>query len=493
MSKSLLNNPFLILGVSSDAEMSEIKSIGKRTLMELRLDDDSDPAAVSRIEDALEALTDPVVRFEAGLFALELTSEQAEAFRADPVLSSLAVDPTQDGVRAYEAVCAADDFVTEAHNLGVLRFLQAVAATEEAQKGTPDDISDDLACVELWKDAYSKLRLAFSLDEFWMCQRLRAKSYADQRLTPDRVKEIQARIYDDVIGPVGDVIRIALLDRHAKVAKAYVSLLRVSGFDDSYVEGVLSEVYKPLADRVEREIDSLKTELRSGNTSASHYKKIWKRFKKSAGLDLRVMIQVGDLPGYAEEHARDTAASFLRELSVDAFNNTDDSKTPVDAIQLATQIVDSKSDKNKYKNELAQITSMTTFKPFHDRLTKCLQSDDLKGALVVLAQIIDEGGDEDGTLKILRKQISTGLATQLFNKGVVAAKGGNLSAARTYLNEALEVETDPGEAVLIRRAIAQLPSGASSSSSGCLVAAFQLLAFVVLSGIVGGAMHACSQ
>ena len=53
------------------------------------------------------------------------------------------------GVRAYEAVCAADDVATEAHNLGVLRFLQAVAATEEAQKGTPEDISDDLACVEL--------------------------------------------------------------------------------------------------------------------------------------------------------------------------------------------------------------------------------------------------------------------------------------------------------------------------------------------------------
>ena len=194
-----------------------------------------------------------------------------------------------------------------------------------------------------------------------------------------------------------------------------------------------------------------------------------------------------------QKHARDTAASFLRGLAVDAFNNTDDSKTPVEAIQLATQIVDSKSDKTKYKNDLTKITNMTKFKPFHDRLTKCLQSDDLKGALVVLGQIIDEGGDEDGNLKVLRKQISTGLATQLFNKGVEAANAGNLSAARTYLNESLEVETDPGEAMLIRRTIAQLPSGASSSSSGCLVAAFQLLAFVVLSGIVGGAMHACSQ
>lgn len=47
-------NPFLVLGVSSDAEMSEIQSVGKRRLMMLRLDDDADPAITRRIPAAFE-------------------------------------------------------------------------------------------------------------------------------------------------------------------------------------------------------------------------------------------------------------------------------------------------------------------------------------------------------------------------------------------------------------------------------------------------------
>ncbi len=42
-------NPFLVLGVSSDAEMSEIQSVGKRRLMLLRLDEDADESLMKEI------------------------------------------------------------------------------------------------------------------------------------------------------------------------------------------------------------------------------------------------------------------------------------------------------------------------------------------------------------------------------------------------------------------------------------------------------------
>ena len=82
--------------------------------MMLRLDDDADPAIARRIDSALDALADPVERFEWGLLAPELTSGEAEAFRDDPVLSTLADDPSQDGMGAYERISEADSPATQA-------------------------------------------------------------------------------------------------------------------------------------------------------------------------------------------------------------------------------------------------------------------------------------------------------------------------------------------------------------------------------------------
>jgi hypothetical protein len=57
---NLRNNPFLILGISADAELQDIRTVAQRALMEQRLEGDAAPEAVRRIENALEALQDPV-------------------------------------------------------------------------------------------------------------------------------------------------------------------------------------------------------------------------------------------------------------------------------------------------------------------------------------------------------------------------------------------------------------------------------------------------
>ena len=360
-----------MLGVSNDAEMSAIQSVGKRRLMALRLDDDADPGVVRRIESALETLADPVERFEWGLLAPELTDAEADAFRADPILSTLSENPQQEAVSAYERICEADNAATRAHNVGVLKFVQAVAATEEAQKGTPDDISDDLECVELWKVAYRNLRLSFGSDKFWMRQRLRAKGYQDQRLDAERIKRIQSGIFREMVQPVGEVIRHALLDRHGEVAKAYVDLIRKSGFDGEFLDEMLSEVYKPLADRVEKEVQSLEGTLESAGKKSASYTSLFRDFEARVLPDIDVMLAVGDLPGYAEEHARDVSAAFLRSLAVQSCNEAENFETAEKALQVAKKIVDSKALGTKLEGDAGILSGLIEQHQVIGDLRKC--------------------------------------------------------------------------------------------------------------------------
>ena len=283
--RDFAKNPFLVVGVSADADMAEIRQVAQRRMMEHRLDGGENSPEARRVETALEQLQDPVQRFTWGLYWPELTSEEAERFREDPVLSTLGEDPLQDGAAAYERIVGDVSDELRSHNLGILSLLQAVAATEEAQKGTPDDISDDLACCDLWRKAFHHLvpskaleKMTFrelqreaaryagvkrggqgvtittlrrelkrirtelgesiggDTDAFWMRKKLWAKDLNDKRLSEARIQEIRDGYASELLAPTGAVVTTALLDGHAEVAKAYVDVIRGSGFDDEVIE-----------------------------------------------------------------------------------------------------------------------------------------------------------------------------------------------------------------------------------------------------------------
>ncbi len=497
MPDELTHNPFLILGVSSDAEMSHIQSVGKRRLMMMRLDDEVDPSAIRRIEAALESLADPIARFEWGLLAPELTESEEAAFRSDPVLSAIADTPLQDLASAYQRLGEPEDPATLSHNLGCLRLIQAVAATKQAQEGTPEDISDDLECIALWKDSFKRLQLAFRSDKFWMRHSLRAKSYADVRLSPDRVAAIRRDIESRVVEPVGEVIRKALLAHHVSVAQAYVGLLRESGFPDAFVDDTLSAVYKPLADRIEKAVATLSEELEAAG-EAWAFRSLLVKFKREALPGLEVMLAVGDLPGYAEEHARDTAGRFLRNLSVKAFNTTSEIATPKEAIALAVRVADSDSQRNRYRADMAVLDSQAEaqkVKPLFDRLGRALQEGRLPDAIAAIDEILKAGGGGSANeLKTLRRKVSSNHATMLFNAGLEALRRGDRDAAERMLRESRRWETVPSELEIIDRALAQLALVRSGrqSPTGCVLILIQVIAGVILAGLVGGALYACS-
>lgn len=487
----------MILGVSADAEMQEIKKVAQRSLMELRLGGDEDPAAIRRIENAQETLQDPVKRFRWGLFWPELTPSEAESFRANPVLSTLAYDQNQDAAAAYELISECNSVEMGLHNLGVLALLHAVVATEEAQKGTPDDIRDDLECVRIWHEAFRNLELVIESDEFWMRQKLRAKALGDARLNGTHLAEIRAGFLGEILTPLARVITTALLDGHTKVAKTYVDLLRTSGFQEEIIEETLSSVYKPLADRVERNINLLSeklVDLAERSDDELPYRKVLDAFKKDSMHDLNVMLAVGDLPGYAEEHARDTAAEFLRSLAMASWNTAGKTNVSKEAIQLALGYADADSLKSTYREDISALqridqetADLENLIPLKEELQKALANNRLKTALSLIDKLIlATSGDAEDNLMELRTRLSSNIALQLYTRALERANSRDYEGAHKLLDEAMKYATVKQEGKIILEAMTGIPQ----PSSGCLLFLLALLGVGLLAGAVGGALYA---
>ncbi len=469
----------MILGVSADAEMSTINQVAKRSLMELRLGSEEDPAGVRLVEKALETLQDPVERFHWGFFWPELTVAEAGRFCTDPVLSTLADDQCQDAAAAYELIADRESIHVWSHNVGVLALLHAVAATEAAQVGTPDDIEDDLECVHIWQHAFQYLKIAIESDEFWMRQKLRAKALGDARLDSARVEEIRNGLLAEILAPTGSVITIALLDGHSKVASVYVDLLRTSEFDEKFIEKTLSSVYKPLADRVERHVKLLEEKLEELEKQPSFerdYQKLLDTFKVKVMHDLNVMIEVGDLPGYAEEHARDTAAEFLRSLSIASWNKTEKATVSKPAIRLALRFADAESLKSKVKEDFSDFKRLELERdsyekiiPLRESFTEALEQGNFREAISLIDRMsaLTKSADDRAALSIMRKRVSSAFATVLFNKAVGKANARDLDGARRLLDEALKYEKNPSERIIIQSTLSKL-SQLSQQGTGCL-------------------------
>lgn len=337
----LANNPFLILGVSATAEMGVIQKVGKEVAMRAKLGG-GDEAKVHRVESAIEQLKDPVNRFRWSVLWLQMSDDDSAKYRADPVLSSFAMDATQDAATAFGKLIHDQPPELANHNIGLLSLIQAEAATEKAQGDTPDDVEDDIECVPLWDRAFKHLAESFASEKFWMRQRMFAKTLADPRLTTDVVARVQEDTAKLVLRLPSKVIQTALLRQQAGVASAFVGVINESGFNKDTVESLLSEIYKPLADRVEHNVEKLSGRLESqSGKSPSPYEQILDDFKREVLPDLRVMLKVGDLPGYAEEHARDTSAQFLRSCAVKAWNEADAIEVSEGALAVAKEVADS--------------------------------------------------------------------------------------------------------------------------------------------------------
>lgn len=484
--KNLSKNPFLAFGVSADADLAEIRKVAQRQIMEHRLDGGANSPAARRIETALEQLQDPVERFHWGLYWPELTKEEVESFRADPILSTLADNPTQDGATAYDRLAAHTHSDIHAHNLGVLSLLQAIAATEAAQKSTPDDTSDDIACAQLWKRAFQHLLPIASSESFWLRKKLWARELGDKRLNDAKLASIRESYIPELLAPIGSVITAALLAGHSSVAKVYVNIFRTSGFADTFVDATLSTVYKPLADRIERTVQGLKTQLQDVAktvTSEHVFAQLLASFECDAMKDIEAMLAVGDLPGYAEEHARDTAAQFLRELSVSSWNRGNHSALAERTIALATRIADSASIRTQLNEDKATIAKLVQERQEEQRLAprfaqlkQLLDAKKWQEALPVISELqAATSGTERQKMAKLHFTISNNLAGEYFKRAAEALKSRSFAEAHRNIDEALRYSLDLELIALLLDARARLPRNGlahavnQAQKAGCLM------------------------
>jgi hypothetical protein len=473
----LANNPFLILGVSATAEMGVIQKVGKEVAMRAKLGG-GDEAKVHRVESAIEQLKDPVNRFHWSVLWLQMSDEDSAKYRADPVLSSFAMDATQDAATAFGKLIHDQPPELANHNIGLLSLIQAEAATEKAQGDTPDDVEDDIECAPLWGRAFKHLAESFASEKFWMRQRMFAKTLADPRLTTDVVARVQEDTAKLVLRLPSKVIQTALLRQQAGVASAFVGVINESGFNKDTVESLLSEIYKPLADRVEHNVEKLSGRLKSqSGKSRSPYEKILADFKREVLPDLRVMLKVGDLPGYAEEHARDTSAEFLRSFGIKVWNECEAHTLSERALEYAMEVADSESLRKKLIDDSKQIAELGAMKPINDAMKRAhgaMERDHWEEAISIL--VAARSGVSASARRKLDEFISNvkgNYATKLFNEAMAMLNLGMADAAVEKLKKALEFETVMSDRAVIQDAINKISSvtrrAASSGSSGCVL------------------------
>ena len=131
-------NPFLVLGLPSNATTAEIRDVGQRALMRARLLADEDADSLHAIQAAVEALSDPIVRFRAGIEWPALGPKAAELLRTHPKLLDLRTNLGADRSEVIELLCEGESACGANHIRGVFLLMRACAVLTKQANPTPD-------------------------------------------------------------------------------------------------------------------------------------------------------------------------------------------------------------------------------------------------------------------------------------------------------------------------------------------------------------------
>ncbi len=480
-----------MLGLPSNASTAEIKGAGTRALMRARLLADQDEESLRAIQDAIEALSDPVTRFRAGIEWPALGTKSAELLRTHPKLLDLRTNPSADRSDVTELLCEGESATGASHIRGVFLLLRASAMfTNRMMKVRP--VPPEAAIQKLNQTAADLLirgiaawDTANSSEEFWMAQRMRAKELDDPRLGVGELREYRARAMEVSLGRFGFLAQEALKRRDGVTCRAITQALLVHTAQHPELSHVLTSVYGPLCGRVTTTVAALRSALSSTRAkTAEPFEKLLDRYTAEVSDDVELMLSVGDLPGTSEERARDAAADFLRELAVVAANNANAYAASKRALSYAEPAASSQTIRDRVRGDKQAVADLikgsehaAKAKPHFDRLTQALKQNNHRAALAALDALIPlEEGQGRAQLAQLRVQVSSGLATKLFNSALELVKAGCIDAALQELDEALVLETVPSERRTIESARAHVQSLTRSggrilnaAKSGCLI------------------------
>jgi hypothetical protein len=279
-----------------------------------------------------------------------------------------------------------------------------------------------------------------------MAQRMRAKEINDPRVNADLITSCEREAFAIAVESFAELASTALRLRNAQVCGAIVEGIKFSAANRSEIDGVLSEIYKPICSRIETAIESLQKTLKSTKSkSIATYSSLLDEYVLDIQPDIALLLIVGDLPGTTEERCRDSAAQFLRSLSVESANNAEAYELAKKAMLLARQIVDSTQIRNTLADDSEQLDEIVEAKetakriePLKAELQAALARHDLDSAIYLIDQLIVAAPIHASELRELRtnvtnaknqKQQSGCLVPLALATTALAAAGGSIKVA----------------------------------------------------------------
>jgi len=426
------SNPFCVLGLSADADGQTIQQATQRALMERRLGTATEKSTVEMeiIEQALEQLKDPKTRFLASLHWLVLNDNEQSTWGNSPRTLSLAFDDSRLSFDDYAKVASSSSVVVRSHNLAVLacasaRRLTALGKIEKAAK--------------IWAKGFKLWTVCLSSEEFIKQHIDHAHDLDDPRLTVPVVRELIRDIPQDLLAVPSHLASLSLDHRETEKALGLVDIVRNSPFEHEFIDRALESVYIPLAHRVETEIDSLDQRRRKlaasppasddSEINLKDWRELLNDFKACVAPDLEQMLELGDLPGLAEEHARDHAARFLHRLAIVSWNTTQMSELSNEAISIAIHLVDTTSLKSQLEDDQNKINKVKLASHAND-LDLSIRSDrvTITTAGIRFNEKSIDSVDLDGLRFGIFKQYTNGIPTScLYNIGYRSRKGTEIT------------------------------------------------------------------
>ena len=359
-----LNNPFAVLRLPANATAAEIKSAGQLALAKLRLGDAGNVVAIRAVESAIEQLRDPVIRFKMGLEWPSLGPAAARFLATDAAFGDLASEPRKDRTRAIEQLISGESSVGQKHIHAIFQLLTAhelfVCALRpdfSVPGGSPTTAL--AAAFDLFPKAMTLWVTTTTSPEFWMAQRLRAKEINDPRVGTELCSDCQRDSLQIAAQSFATLASKALLARNVTVCSAIIVGIRGCGAKSIDTDRILAEIYEPHARKVADAIQRVSADLEAiSEGAADAYRRVLDRYKSEIEPDMDLMLAIGDLPGTAEERARDAAGAFLKTLSVKAANEANAYEVSRDAIALAIKAAHSEALRKSLDEDLATVTRL---------------------------------------------------------------------------------------------------------------------------------------
>lgn len=491
-------NPFLILRLPSNATSAEIKRAGQVALASARLQAGDASGDASRLRDvtaAVDALRDPINRFERGLEWPSLGPVATAILRDDPGFADLCSNPTKDRSADLDRMLKVESVTDQLHCRSVFLLLRAQALVEgavnAAARGDRRSESELIEGSALIVRGLAQWSTVIRAPEFWIAQRLRARELADPRLDPTFITSAQASASTRAIELFTALVQSALRARDHAACRLLIDALRSCESDRETVDAALAKVYEPTCARLDAALKSLQEQLaRTKSKSAAPFQALLDRYEKEVGPDIALILAVGDLPGYSEEMARDKSAEFLRSLSVQAANQADAYEVSKTALELAHRAASSRSLQATVANDRKTVAKLMEDtarakknEPIATALQAALARDDYSAAVSAIDRLIPlEAPEVVQQLRELRSVLCSNWVGQLCNEALQTARSGDMTRAMLLLEQACNIEPDPSRRAQLRQLISSLPQqmGHRKPSGGCLIP------LVIAGGILAG-------